>query len=76
MLKFDERTAAIAITGAANLFIAATSALGKVDYVSDVSPPAQRFYNFLCIAYGGERLVFQGVVDQSFLPDDLKRKLD
>ena len=70
MLKFDERTAAIAITGAANLFIAATSALGKVDYVSDVSPPAQRFYNFLCVAVGGDQRNFGGVVDQGFLPKD------
>jgi hypothetical protein len=68
MLKFDERTAKVAIIGAARLFGYATSALGKVDYVSEVSPPAQRFYNFLCIAYGGERLGFQGVVDNGFLP--------
>jgi hypothetical protein len=68
MLKFDERTARVAIVGAARLFGYATSAVGKVDYVSEVSPPAQRFYNFLCIAYGGERLGFQGVVDKGFLP--------
>jgi hypothetical protein len=74
MLKFDERTAKVAIIGAARLFGYATSALGKVDYVSEVSPPAQRFYNFLCIAYGGERLAFQGVVDQGFLPKSRARR--
>ena len=71
MLKFDERTAAIAITGAANLFIAATSALGKVDLcppasrrrrsvstISSVSPSARDQRNF------------GGVVDQGFLPKD------
>jgi hypothetical protein len=74
MLKFDERTAKVAIIGAARLFGYATSALGKVDYASDVSPPAQRFYNFLCIAYGGDRLAFQGVVDKGFLPKSRARR--
>jgi hypothetical protein len=69
MLKFDERAARVAMTGAATLFMSATSALGKVDYVADVSPPAQRFYNFLCIAYGGDRLDFHVLVDKGFLPE-------
>jgi hypothetical protein len=74
MLKFDERAARVAIIGASRLFVYATSALGKVDYVSEVSPPAQRFYNFLCIAYGGERRAFQGVVDNDFLPKSRARR--
>jgi hypothetical protein len=74
MLKFDERTARVAIIAAARLFIYKTSALGKVDYVSEVSPPAQRFYNFLCIAYGGERSAFEGVVDNGFLPKSRARR--
>ena len=68
MLQFDERTANVTILGAARLFIYKTSALGKVDYVSDVSPPAQRFYNFLCIAVGGDPIDFGGLVDQGYLP--------
>ena len=68
MLKFDEPAAEVSIIGAARLFGYKTSAVGKVDYVSEISPPAQRFYNFLCVAYGGERLGFQGVVDKGFLP--------
>lgn len=74
MLKFDERTARVAIIGAARLFVYATSALGKVDYVSEVSPPAQRFYNFLCIAYGGDRRAFQSVVDNGLLPKSRARR--
>jgi len=68
MLKFDERTARVTIIGAARLFGSATSALGKIDYISEVSPPAQRFYNFLCIAFGGDPRDFNGVVDRGFLP--------
>jgi hypothetical protein len=68
MLKFDEQAAEVAIIGAARLFGYKTSALGKLDFVSEVSPPAQRFYNFLCVAYGGESIGFQGLVDKGFLP--------
>jgi hypothetical protein len=74
MLKFDERTARVAITGAARLFIYKTSAVGKVDYVSELSPSAQRFYNFLCIAYGGDRIGFQGLVDKDFLPQSRAKR--
>lgn len=70
MLQFDEHTAQIAILGAGNLFIVTTSSIGKVDYVSDVSPPAQRFYNFLCIAVGGDPIDFGALVDKGFLPKD------
>jgi hypothetical protein len=70
MLQFDERTARVAILGAGSLFLTKTSSIGKVDYASDVSPPAQRFYNFLCIAFGGDTLAFGAVVEQGFLPKD------
>jgi hypothetical protein len=70
MLQFDERIARVAILGAGSLFISTTSSIGKVDYASDVSPPAQRFYNFLCIAYGGDPFAFQTMVDKGFLPKE------
>lgn len=70
MLQFDEHTAQIAILGAGNLFIVKTSSVGKVDYASDLSPAAQRFYNFLCIAVGGDPIDFGGLVDKGFLPKD------
>ena len=73
MLQFDEHIANITILGAAQLFIYKTSALGKVDYVSDLSPPGQRFYNFLCIAVGGDRVDFGALVDKGFLPKDRAR---
>jgi hypothetical protein len=73
MMQFDERTANVTLIGAAQLFVYKTSALGKVDYVSDVSPPAQRFYNFLCIAVGNDPIDFGGLVDKGFLPKDRAR---
>jgi hypothetical protein len=74
MLQFDEHVAAISILGAGNLFIVKTSSIGKVDYGSDISPPAQRFYNFLCIAVGGDPLDFGGLVDKGFLPKDRAKR--
>jgi hypothetical protein len=74
MLQFDEHTAQVAILGAGNLFIVTTSSVGKVDYASDVSPPAQRFYNFLCIAVGGDPIDFGGLVDKGFLPKDRAKR--
>jgi hypothetical protein len=68
MLKFDERTARVTISGAAQLLAYRSSALGTIDYAAEVSPAAQRFYNFLCIAYGGDRIDFQGFVDKGLLP--------
>jgi hypothetical protein len=74
MLQFDERIAEISIIGAGNLFIVKTSSIGKVDYASDISPPAQRFYNFLCIAVGGDPIDFGGLVDKGFLPKDRAKR--
>src|SRR5262249_14011827 len=54
MLKFDERTARVTIGGAAQLLAYRSAVLGTVDYAAEVSPAAQRFYNFLCVAYGGD----------------------
>ena len=70
MMQFDERTANVVLLGAAQLFVYKTSALGKVDYASDVSPPAQRFYNFLCIAVGNDLLDFGGLVEKGLLPKE------
>jgi hypothetical protein len=68
MMQFDEHAATTAILGAGNLFIVMTSSIGKVNYASEISPPAQRFYNFLCIAFGADPIDFSGLVDKGYLP--------
>ena len=42
-------------------------------YVSEASPPAQRFYNFLCIAYGGEPSPSRAWSTKGFLPKDQRQ---
>ena len=36
--------------------------------ITTESPEAQRYYNFLCIAYGGDPHVFGDLVDKGILP--------
>jgi Putative metallopeptidase len=33
-------------------------------------PPAQRFYNLLCLAYGADRVLFADFVEQNYLPKE------
>ena len=36
-------------------------------------PPAQRYYNLLCLAYGADPVVFADVVDMNYLPKERAR---
>ena len=36
-------------------------------------PPAQRFYNLLCLAYGADRVLFADVVEKEYLPKERAR---
>jgi Putative metallopeptidase len=36
-------------------------------------PPAQRFYNLLCLAYGADPVLFADVVDKAYLPKERAR---
>jgi hypothetical protein len=36
-------------------------------------PPAQRFYNLLCLAYGADPVLFADVVDKNYLPKERAR---
>jgi putative metallopeptidase DUF4344 len=37
------------------------------------APPAQRFYNLLCLAYGADPVLFADVVDKAYLPRERAR---
>jgi hypothetical protein len=36
-------------------------------------PPAQRYYNLLCLAYGADPVVFADIVDKNYLPKERAR---
>ena len=60
LLQFPGDVATQTILGAAEFFLASSRTWTGSEFAEDVSPEAQRFYNFLCIAYGGDSLDFRG----------------
>jgi putative metallopeptidase DUF4344 len=62
MVKFSEEVALTTIIGTAKFFEYSNHAWTGVDFADLGSPEAQRFYNFLCVAYGGDPLTFEFLV--------------
>ena len=59
MMQFSDQVALTTIVGTAKFFEYSKRAWTGVDFAELGSPEAQRFYNYLCIAYGGDPLTFQ-----------------
>jgi hypothetical protein len=58
MVQFSDQVALTTILGTAKFFEYSNRAWTGVDFADEGSPEAQRFYNYLCIAYGGDPLTF------------------
>jgi hypothetical protein len=63
MLQFGNETARKLLNGAAYFFEASGRTWSGSDFSDIRSPEAQRFYNYLCIAYGGDRRTFSDFVE-------------
>jgi hypothetical protein len=59
MIKFSDQVALTTILGTARFFEYSNHVWTGVDFADEGSPEAQRFYNYLCIAYGGDPRTFQ-----------------
>jgi hypothetical protein len=59
MMQFSDQVALTTIVGTAKFFEYSKRAWTGVDFADLGSPEAQRFYNYLCIAYGGDPLTFR-----------------
>ena len=59
MMQFSDQVALTTIVGTAKFFEYSKRAWTGGDFADLGSPEAQRFYNYLCIAYGGDPLTFQ-----------------
>jgi hypothetical protein len=57
-LQFSQDIARTAIIGSAEFFLLSGKVWTGADFADAGSPEGQRFYNFLCIAYGGDPLDF------------------
>jgi hypothetical protein len=59
MMQFSDQIAFTTIIGTAKFFEYSKRAWTGADFADLGSPEAQRFYNYLCIAYGGDPRTFQ-----------------
>jgi hypothetical protein len=58
LMQFGDEVAVSTILGAATFFEYSDQTWTGGDFASTDSPAPQRFYNFLCIAYGGDPITF------------------
>lgn len=63
MLQFGPQTARKLLNGAAYFFEASDRTWSGSDFSDTRSPEAQRFYNYLCVAYGGDKKTFRDFVE-------------
>jgi hypothetical protein len=69
MLQFGKEVAWRTLTGSA-WFLAQSGATGLGDFYSARSPEAQRFFNYVCLAYASDPVLFGFVVKTSNLPEE------
>jgi hypothetical protein len=69
MMQFGEDNARTTILGSARFFNWSARTWTGQDFASTEAPEAQRFFNFLCIAYGGDPIAFDNLKTNGALPD-------
>ncbi len=73
MLLFEKDEARRLITGSAYRYkadvMAPTTMLAQQAFADEHGLPAQRFYNLLCMAYGGDSVLFADFVTEDYLPE-------
>ena len=69
MMQFGEDNARTTILGSALFFNWSAHTWTGKDFASTEAPEAQRFYNFLCIAYGGDPIAFDNLKTNGALPE-------
>lgn len=67
MLQFGKEVAVTTFTGAIWFFEASNHTWTGSDFAQEGSPQAQRFYNYLCVAYGGDPATFSDIVRDTLL---------
>ncbi|MCC6888076.1 MAG: hypothetical protein IT536_06015 [Hyphomicrobiales bacterium] len=68
MVQFGKDVALKVMIGASWFFDASERTWSETDLASEQSPEAQRFFNYLCIAYGSDPATFKFLIDQNLLP--------
>jgi hypothetical protein len=68
MLQFGEDVARTTIKGAAFTYLNNRNPRSRAEYADEHGTDAQRFFNYLCLAYGGRPDAFREFVDNNVLP--------
>jgi hypothetical protein len=68
MLQFGKEVARTTIRGAAYTYLVAKNPRNRAEYADEHGTSAQRFFNYVCLAYGGEPEAFRQYVDSGVLP--------
>jgi hypothetical protein len=68
MLQFGQDVARTTIQGAAFTYLNNRNPRSRAEYADEHGTDAQRFFNYLCLAYGGEPDAFRDFVDNGVLP--------
>jgi hypothetical protein len=68
MLQFGKDVARTTIRGAAFTYLNSKNPRTWTEFADEHGAPAQRFFNYICLAYGGEPEGFREYVDQGVLP--------
>jgi hypothetical protein len=68
MLQFGQDVARTTIKGAAFTYLNNRNPRSRAEYADEHGTDAQRFFNYLCLAYGGEPDAFRDFVDNGVLP--------
>ena len=68
MLQFGKDVARVTIRGAAFTYLTSKNPRTRTEFADEHGAPAQRFFNYICLAYGGEPDAFREYVDRGVLP--------
>jgi hypothetical protein len=68
MLQFGEDVARTTIKGAAFTYLNDRNPRSRAEYAGEHGTDAQRFFNYVCLAYGGRPEAFRSYVDSGVLP--------
>ena len=70
MLQFGQDVARVTIKGAAFTYLNSANPRTRTEFADEHGTSAQRFFNYLCIAYGGHPEAFADFIKQGLLPQE------
>lgn len=70
MMQFGPEIARVAIRGAAFTYLRSSNPRTRTQFSDEHGTSSQRFFNYFCLAYGGDPATFKDVIDRDVLPKE------